>query len=444
MTCNDNLVGGFFPADPDNLGRAEPAGPVQASMGIQNAGPSVTITSPANHSNYLPGGLLQVTALVNDPGSNDTIQSCWTDWGDGSRSPSSGPPGLCSDIHTYTSGGPRTLTVTVTDNDGGVGSDTIFIEAPLNAPPNGTASGGIGPEGSAIEVSGTASDPDGDPISTSWEAAPLLNTDPGAACTFADASSLTTTATCDDNGIYLLVLHLRDGVTADVTVTSTLTVPNATPTVTIIAPAAGTSVPAGAGLNFGAQISDAGTNDTHSCFINWGDDTESEGHVVDGICSSGHVYTTYGSHAVNAFVVDDDGESAGASVTITVTDDLLKVTGDGTIDGNTSFSLSARGSGVLNTSGQLQLRTGRNRFRRQHRRLHPPQQSQLGLLVRQRTFQRPGRLHVQGTVVDNSTGSGTNKPPDTISLLIRSSSGAVVFATNGPVPLRSGNIVVHG
>ena len=147
-----------------------------------------------------------MTASVNDPGSNDTIQSCWTDWGDGSRSPSSGPPGLCSDIHTYTSGGPRTLTVTVTDNDGGVGSDTIFIEAPLNAPPNGTASGGIGPEGSAIEVSGTASDPDGDPISTSWEAVPLLNTDPGAACTFADASSLTTTATCDDNGIYLLVL----------------------------------------------------------------------------------------------------------------------------------------------------------------------------------------------------------------------------------------------
>ena len=195
------------------------------------------------------------------------------------------------------------------------------------------------------------------------------------------------------------------------TVTSTLTVPNVTPTVTIIAPAAGTSVPAGAGLNFGAQISDAGTNDTHSCFINWGDDTESEGHVVDGICSSGHVYTTYGSHAVNAFVVDDDGESAGASVTITVTDDLLKVTGDGTIDGNTSFSLSARGSGALNTSGQLQLRTGRNRFDGNtvdFILLNSPNSVSWSGSGR---FNGQGGYTFKATVVDNSTGSGTTSRP---------------------------------
>ena len=146
----------------------------------------------------------------------------------------------------------------------------------------------------------------------------------------------------------------------------------------------------------GAQISDAGANDTHTCFINWGDDTEDEGYIVDGLCLGGHVYTTYGPHTVNAFVSDDDGESAGASIMITVTDDLIKVTGDGTIDGNTCVSLTAKGSGTLNTSGQLQVRTGRNRFDGGTVDNVILEQSHLGLLVRQRTFQRPGRLQLQG------------------------------------------------
>ena len=49
----------------------------------------------------------------------------------------------------------------------------------------------------------------------------------------------------------------------------------------------------------------------------------------------------------------------------------------------------------------------------------------------------------KATVVDNGQGSGSNKTPDTINLIIRDSSGATVFATGGPVALRSGNIVVH-
>jgi hypothetical protein len=48
----------------------------------------------------------------------------------------------------------------------------------------------------------------------------------------------------------------------------------------------------------------------------------------------------------------------------------------------------------------------------------------------------------QVMVVDNGQGGGKNKTPDTISLTVRDSGGAVVFTTSGP--LKGGNIVIHG
>jgi hypothetical protein len=42
--------------------------------------------------------------------------------------------------------------------------------------------------------------------------------------------------------------------------------------------------------------------------------------------------------------------------------------------------------------------------------------------------------------VDNGSGS---KSTDTVSLVIQNAAGVTVFSTNGPVPLKGGNITIH-
>ena len=68
---------------------------------------------------------------------------------------------------------------------------------------------------------------------------------------------------------------------------------------TITTPAAG-----GHNLNtpipVSASFTDAGTNDTHTCSIDWGDGTTTTGTVSEangsGTCNGAHTYTAGGSH----------------------------------------------------------------------------------------------------------------------------------------------------
>ena len=71
-----------------------------------------------------------------------------------------------------------------------------------------------------------------------------------------------------------------------------------------------------------ASFTDAGTADTHTCMISWGDASSSAGTVVEasgsGTCSGSHVYAIHGTYTVTVTVTDDDGGSNSNNKTIVV------------------------------------------------------------------------------------------------------------------------------
>jgi len=75
-----------------------------------------------------------------------------------------------------------------------------------------------------------------------------------------------------------------------------VSVANVAPTVKITAPTGGGLFKAGASVSLSASFSDAGTADTHTCKIAWGDGTTSTGTVTEsggaGTCTATHPYAS--------------------------------------------------------------------------------------------------------------------------------------------------------
>lgn len=108
-----------------------------ASLTLANVVPVVAITSPGDGSSTAAGTPVNVTANLSDAGANDT-HTCEVDFGDGTVVTGTVGSGTCDASHAYAAFGMYTITVTVTDDDNGVGSDTIGIS--VVAP--GTITGG--------------------------------------------------------------------------------------------------------------------------------------------------------------------------------------------------------------------------------------------------------------------------------------------------------------
>jgi hypothetical protein len=212
------------------------------------------------------------------------------------------------------------------DNPAGANSTfdiyTARIRIAENQPPVVTVANASGNEGAAIPVSGTATDPDGDALTSTWSVAPAAGVDAGATCTFANPAALSTTITCTDDGTFTLTLTVTDGVNAPVVKTGTLTVSNVPPAVAITAPANGTLFQLADPVPVTASFTDPGKNDTHTCSIDFGDATVVVGTVVEaagaGTCTGTHTYATGGMKTIKVTVTDDDGGSASATVTIDI------------------------------------------------------------------------------------------------------------------------------
>lgn len=155
---------------------------VQASDGEH---PPVTQTFTWDAANVAPA----VTATVEragactvdldaslvDPGSADTHTTV-VDWGDGTLS------AALQGSHTYSSAGTYTIDVTVTDDDGGVGTDssgfaTLNTPSAIQQPINATGTRSVFKLGSTIPVKITVTDCDGQAVSTLAPAVSLVKLD---------------------------------------------------------------------------------------------------------------------------------------------------------------------------------------------------------------------------------------------------------------------------
>ena len=298
VTCNDNGVWTITFTAADGI---NPAVSRSAALTVFNVNPHPTLTFVPAPPHPLGSSITADVSIV-DPGSIDS-QTCVIDWGDGTPPTTviAGGP-HCAAPHTYAAYGNYHVTVTDTDKDGGVGTDTqvVFIDGP----PTVTLANASGNEGAPIPLAATATDPEGDALTYAWTATAGAGVDAGAACTFAGPTVLSTTVTCTDDGMWTLTLTASDGVNPPVVTTATLTVANVAPSVTIMSPAAGST---SRSVSFSATVTDPGTNDTLSCAINWGDGTAaSTVPVAGGVCTTTHTYA---------------GSVQSATITVTASDD---------------------------------------------------------------------------------------------------------------------------
>ena len=269
-----------------------------------------------------------------------------------------------------TSAGTWTLTLTADDGTNPPVSDTAVLTLTNPAPDVDAGPDKAGAEGSTITLDATVGDTE--PVTTTWKATAGAGVDAGASCTFADPGAVDTTVRCTDDGTWTLELTGDDGVNPPVGDTLVLTVTNAAPGVTITAPAAGTTTPTGTVVALSATTTDAGSNDTRTCSIAWGDGTSGAGTMTGGTCTGSHTYAAAGTPTITVTVTDDDGGSTTATRSITVTAttppppaEELKVTGGGWLDegrDKARFGFVARSNGT-GYRGKITVRVHGDKFK---------------------------------------------------------------------------------
>ncbi len=448
----------FSPLGLEPLSLAKTADSATSSPSATN-GYSVTINNPNDQvvqvdsiTDVLPAGFSYVSGSTSGAFASDpAISGQQLTWTGPIAIPANGSASFDFDVLVASSEGMYLNSVT-----GSAGSFSVVPTGPTapitvegeepNSPPvvdAGLASSGD--EGSAIALDGSASDPDGDGLSLIWSYSAGLDVDAGAMCSFGDLSAEDTTITCTDDGTYTVTLSANDGSNPPVEDTATVSVANVAPSVSIDSPADASSYPLGSVVTVSSSFLDPGSNDTHTCSIDWGDGTVEPGVVTSGDCSGSHIYGSAGVFTISVTVTDDDGGSGSDEIMVVVFDNATKVTGGGFIvdDGRTSFGFVSRNEGGV-VSGQLQVRApGKHRF-------HGDTVASLVVAGNSATWSGEGRWDGENgytyevSVVDNRNGGGKGAkkgPADQFSIVIRDGAGVVVFSASDD--LKGGNIKVH-
>jgi PKD repeat protein len=225
--------------------------------------------------------------------------------------------GTTSATHTYLSPGLYTVSVDVNDGDGGIATRSIQIR--VNTPPTANAGGPYaGPEGTLLTLGGTATDPDPDVLTTNWTF--VVTGAPPSACTFGATNTLAPTVLCTDNASVAATLAVSDGVHPAVLSVATLTVGNVAPSLSGFTVTA-SPVGVGSTVNASVSFSDAGTSDTHTGTISWGDGTTPASvseTLGAGTASGTHAYALPGTYSVSITVTDDDGDSSTTALATVV------------------------------------------------------------------------------------------------------------------------------
>ncbi len=290
-----------------------------------NTPPSVNAGDDQTAAEGAVAGLPHATFA--DPDALDT-HTALIDWGDGTDP----EPGIVSErtvsgSHVYADDGVYEVTVTVTDNRGDWHSDSLLVTV-TNAPP-------------VVEAGENQQTTEGTLVNLD----PATFTDPGvldshtAVIDWGDGTgsepgvvgegTVSGSHVYADDGVYEVTVTVTDDEGDWHSDSIFVTAANAPPTVALTGPTDGVR---GQLLHFVADFADAGTADTHTALVDWGDGSPEEpGFVLEtpfgppgatsgmvGTAFAGHIYTETGTYTVAVTVLDDDGLSAVATIDVTI------------------------------------------------------------------------------------------------------------------------------
>jgi len=273
-----------------------------AMLSINNANPTVAL---ADDMMVSEGTGVDLGSLVSDAGLSDSLSYLWHVVASNGQVIADGTGTHM--MFTPVDNGVYTVTLSVTDDDGGMSSDTMVVTA-LNVNP--TVSAGDDQtvnEGSVVGLSGSFSDPGNDSYSVTWHVVASNGQ------VIADGHGPGFSFSAMDNGLYTVTYTVMDddgGSASDVVL---VTVNNVAPTAN-----AGDdqTVNEGSMVNLSGSFSDPG-NDSYS--VTW-HVLASNGQVIEDGHGSGMSFKALdnGLYTVTYTVMDDDGGVATDTVLVTV------------------------------------------------------------------------------------------------------------------------------
>ena len=288
---------------------------------VNNVAPAITVSGDTIDEN----GVATVTGTITDPGIEDTF-SLTIDWGEGSPEIYSYAAGTTSFslTHQYLDDDPTgtpfdfyTVSVTVTDDDGGSDTESTTVTV-NNVAPAITVSGDTIDENGFATVTGTITDPgieDTFSLTIDWgEGPPETFVYPAGSTTFSETHQYLDddpTGTSSDD--YTITVNITDDDSEQDSGSTIVTTRNVDPvvvSVTLDQPNPQFVLPLVHTLNFTGTFTDIGTMDVHTAVWDWGDTTTSPGTVDEsggsGTVTGEHVFSAPGTYTVNLTVTDDD------------------------------------------------------------------------------------------------------------------------------------------
>ena len=324
-----------------------------ASVTVSNVAPSAVDVTPSPAA-LNEGATQSLTVTFSDPGVLDTFSATIT-WGDGQTSTASvGAGGTTHTItasHVYvddnptgTSSDAATVSVTVIDDDTGIASGSAGVTVSDVAPTILGASGspGIALEGGQTTETISFSDPsptDTYTATVSWSDGVTQSLALGAGTTSFSVvhTYLDDNPTGTSSDLFTYTVSIVDDDTRSAVTAFVLQVNDVAPGGIGIAPAP-VAVNEGSPATITVSFTDAGTQDTFTATVSWGDGaTES---VTVGAGANPHTFSLTHSYAddnpsgtstdldtITVSVVDDDTLAASSTAGITVNDVAPTVTG---------------------------------------------------------------------------------------------------------------------
>jgi len=290
---------------------------------VVDAGPDQTVDE---------GATVNFSGSFTDPGTGDTHDILW-DFGDGGTI-----TGTLTPSHVYAEPGTFTVTLVVTDDDGGVGSDTTLVTVNNLAPTADAGGPYTGDEGASITLDGSgSSDPGGGTLSYAWD----LDNDGQ----YDDAFTATTSYTWAEPGTYTVGLVVTDSEGLTDTDTAQVTVNNLAPTADAGGPYTG---------NEGASIAldGSGSADPGGGTLSYAWDLDNDGQYDDAFtASTSYTWAEPGTYTVGLVVTDSEGLTDTDTAQVTVNNLAPTADAGGPYTGDEGASITLDGGSSSDPGG---------------------------------------------------------------------------------------------